>query len=306
MAVIYRITNAANGKYYIGSTDCFDRRKAQHVYALRSNKHKNPILQAAWNKYGESAFVFDIIEEVPESEDQLVFEDRWLRAHVGQKDCYNVNTLATAPRLGVKLSEESKTLISINRKGKAAGADHFRYGKTVSEAVRQKISDTQRGKPKAPGRKVSQAGMAKIRAAAAAGSYSHWEGKSHTEKAKEKMMRPLVGVSPDGVQHHYKGFTPAAEELGVPYTMLVRCCKEGKKLAKGKLEGWFFAYADEFKEVPQDPVIPDEYKHLPRTRQQAKAEGAKEYFTGVPCSHGHISPRLTKGTCIACRKEGLA
>lgn len=40
----------------------------------------------------------------------------------------------------------------------------------------------------------------------------------------------------------------------------------------------------------------------PKTRKEAKAQGAKFYFTGEPCSHGHIAPRLVKGTCVECRK----
>lgn len=42
--------------------------------------------------------------------------------------------------------------------------------------------------------------------------------------------------------------------------------------------------------------------NLPKTRAEAKAQGAKYYFTGEPCKHGHIAPRKTKGACIECLK----
>lgn len=42
---------------------------------------------------------------------------------------------------------------------------------------------------------------------------------------------------------------------------------------------------------------------LPASRAQAKAEGAAYYFTGVPCSRGHIAPRKTKGVCVECMRE---
>jgi len=42
--------------------------------------------------------------------------------------------------------------------------------------------------------------------------------------------------------------------------------------------------------------------HLPKTRAEAKAVGAKYYFTGVPCKHGHVAPRKTKGACVECLK----
>ena len=41
---------------------------------------------------------------------------------------------------------------------------------------------------------------------------------------------------------------------------------------------------------------------LPKTRAEAKATGAKHYFTGEPCKHGHVAPRKTKGACIECLK----
>jgi 5-methylcytosine-specific restriction endonuclease McrA len=42
--------------------------------------------------------------------------------------------------------------------------------------------------------------------------------------------------------------------------------------------------------------------NLPKTRAEAKATGAKHYFTGEPCKHGHIAPRKTKGACVECLK----
>jgi len=42
--------------------------------------------------------------------------------------------------------------------------------------------------------------------------------------------------------------------------------------------------------------------NLPKTRAEAKASGAKYYFTGEPCKHGHIAPRKTKGACVECLK----
>jgi len=41
---------------------------------------------------------------------------------------------------------------------------------------------------------------------------------------------------------------------------------------------------------------------LPKSRAEAKAAGAKHYFTGEPCKHGHVALRKTKGACIECLK----
>lgn len=43
-------------------------------------------------------------------------------------------------------------------------------------------------------------------------------------------------------------------------------------------------------------------KDLPKTRAEAMALGAKYYFTGEPCKHGHIAPRKTKGVCVECMR----
>ena len=45
-----------------------------------------------------------------------------------------------------------------------------------------------------------------------------------------------------------------------------------------------------------------ETANLPKTRKEAQASGAKYYFTGEPCKHGHIAPRKTKGACVECLK----
>jgi hypothetical protein len=42
--------------------------------------------------------------------------------------------------------------------------------------------------------------------------------------------------------------------------------------------------------------------NYPKTRKEAKAQGAEYYFTGTPCKHGHIALRKTKGACIECLK----
>lgn len=162
MAVIYQITNMVNSKYYIGSAQSYERRVWQHKYDLKKGIHKNPRLQAAWNKYGEEAFVFEVLETIPENEDQLAWENRYLHVHVGKPECYNINRDAEAPRIGQFLSEESKLKLSINRTGKAAGEEHYRYGHQVPEDIRKKIGDTQRGVKKPP-RTYTEEGLQRAR-----------------------------------------------------------------------------------------------------------------------------------------------
>lgn len=41
----------------------------------------------------------------------------------------------------------------------------------------------------------------------------------------------------------------------------------------------------------------------PKTRKEAKLLGATHYFTGEPCTRGHIALRKAKGSCVECVKE---
>ena len=44
----------------------------------------------------------------------------------------------------------------------------------------------------------------------------------------------------------------------------------------------------------------------PTDRATAKATGANYYYTGKPCTRGHIALRKTKGSCVECMKEDWA
>jgi len=49
-----------------------------------------------------------------------------------------------------------------------------------------------------------------------------------------------------------------------------------------------------------------DYSEYPTDRSTAKATGAKYYYTGKPCTRGHIALRKTKGSCVECMKEDWA
>jgi len=47
-------------------------------------------------------------------------------------------------------------------------------------------------------------------------------------------------------------------------------------------------------------------EHKPSNRAAARAIGASRYFTGKPCSKGHITERFLTGTCVACSRIAIA
>jgi group I intron endonuclease len=298
MAVIYQITNMMNGKYYIGSSASFERRVWSHKYELKNGTHKNPKLQAAWNKYGEAAFVFEILETVAEGESQLACEDRYLTGKVGLPECYNINFYAEHSRLGIPHSDESKAKIS--NKVQAAVAEG-RGGKFLpSEETRRKMSEALKGNQCAKGHKRTPEEIEKIRERAMGNQI--WLGKSHSEESIAKMSRPIVAVKPDGTKVEFTGLSAIKKEYGVALPTIIRACRSGKAVRIGVLSGWMLSYKDE--EVRVEPAsLPEEFAHFPKTRQLAKESGAKFYFTGEPCVRGHVAPRKTKGACTICEKE---
>ncbi len=112
---IYQILNLINGKFYIGHSVDYDVRWWEHERRLRANRHENSHLQAAWNKYGEKAFEFIVIELV-EFEFLLIREQYWIDL-LGACDNllgYNMNPDASRPPspLGRVHSAETRLKIS--------------------------------------------------------------------------------------------------------------------------------------------------------------------------------------------------
>lgn len=64
---IYSITNTVSNKKYIGGASYVSQRFYEHKRALRLGIHTNKELQKDWNKYGEQAFTFEILEDVEKS-----------------------------------------------------------------------------------------------------------------------------------------------------------------------------------------------------------------------------------------------
>lgn len=104
---IYKITNLITKKFYIGSAKNIDKRWKRHIYELINNKHNNIYLQNAWNKYGEEAFKFEILELVKDAKMLYEREQWWLNCYTpfNSKRGYNLSKLAQGG--GFKLSQVS-------------------------------------------------------------------------------------------------------------------------------------------------------------------------------------------------------
>lgn len=110
MQGIYRIDGPKN-KVYIGSTTNFKARWYLHKWKLRRNEHHSPKLQNAWNKYGEDAFKFSIIEAVENTDDLDRIEQIWLDilfTSLESDEIYNIYCSANSPRGAVRGAEARK------------------------------------------------------------------------------------------------------------------------------------------------------------------------------------------------------
>lgn len=159
---VYKITCIANGKIYVGSAVDLRKRWIQHKIDLRGQYHANSFLQRAFNKYGETDFIFEILELViPLS--LLDREQYWLDElnSYDRAVGFNLAINATSPMKGRKATPETRAKMSAAHKGI----------KIPSEQI-AKIAASNRGQKRTPetcanisaagkGRKMSLEAIAK-------------------------------------------------------------------------------------------------------------------------------------------------
>lgn len=106
---IYQIRHIESGKVYVGSAVNPRRRYRSHTQKLKRGTHHSRHLQSAWDKYGESAFVFEIIEPVLFVEDLLTREQYWIDKKCAADSEHGYNVTPTAGSLlGTKQTEEQR------------------------------------------------------------------------------------------------------------------------------------------------------------------------------------------------------
>lgn len=97
---IYRIRNVVSGRMYVGSAMNMTRREREHWKQLRGGYHHCKFLQRAWKKYGAEAFVFEVVELVPDHSKLIEREQVHIDALSTEKEDrgYNVCRVAGSPR----------------------------------------------------------------------------------------------------------------------------------------------------------------------------------------------------------------
>jgi group I intron endonuclease len=154
-AGIYGIKNLVTGSFYVGSTINVLRRYWNHRGHLLRNTHKNPGMKIDNEKYGINSFIFGVIEycELSEiNEKEQYYVDLWKplynrridvdnpksgwdeeakkklglklkKAWLGRKMRPGFKEKHGAARRGILHSDETKKMMSQNRKGKPKSAE---------------------------------------------------------------------------------------------------------------------------------------------------------------------------------------
>jgi group I intron endonuclease len=219
MKGIYKIINNVNGKFYLGSSKNFHKRKLRHFNELRKNKHHSIHLQRAFNKYGEENFIFvevEICENTLEREQELLDS-------LDLKSCYNVSSSASGgdlisnhPDRKKILERNTKVLKNAKNRGPVDGDKNpnWKGGKTFCGC----------------GTRINSNSISCIKCADKTGINNSFYNKTHTKKTKEKIRKARIGnyngnqekiVIAEGIE--YKSLSLAAKVYKVvPATILNR------------------------------------------------------------------------------------
>lgn len=168
---VYKISNTLSGRYYIGYSTNINRRFTVHRNKLKQNYHDNIFLQRAYNLDGEDKFVYEIIHICDTEEYAKEIELQYLTDLSIREQLYNLNfnnsggdLLTHHPdkeKIREKIlksqAENMSKLSSEERKQKygKCGERNGMYGKTHTDEIRKKLSDTHKGNTYRNGKKAS-------------------------------------------------------------------------------------------------------------------------------------------------------
>jgi group I intron endonuclease len=207
---VYEMVCTTTAYRYIGSTERFDTRCAQHKSRLRRNEHHSRRLQTAWNLYGEEAFEFRVIEECTvevlfkveqryfDVEDILFLFNTTIRAGGPGKHTEETKKKIGLTSLGRRHTNETKSLMS-----------SLHIGKKMSPRARQKMSKAKIGipLPAATTAKAVETNTGKERSDETKSRIS----KGNTGKVRSAEARKKIGAAGKGRIPWNKGKTTTPE-----------------------------------------------------------------------------------------------
>lgn len=140
MIGIYRIVCKTTGIFYIGSSICIEKRWNLHRSDLRRGRHKNPGLQAAWVKFGETAFAFEIVEIVDNPKMVIQRERYFIRVFDAHNEVLGFNV--AMPRRTIAGQKIGPPSLKTRQKQRAAALLRGMPPRTAEQNV--KLAESQR------------------------------------------------------------------------------------------------------------------------------------------------------------------
>ena len=204
MIGIYGIHNKENDKWYVGQSNNIRKRNLYELRNLRNgvfhyNNSNNHIVQA-WQKYGENAFEWVVLEEceIDKLDEREIF---WIKEKDSYRNGYN-QTLGGGGSRGVIVREETKRKMSLSSKGEK----HPFWGKHRTEETKKKLSLRRTGR----------------------------KGMPMTEKVKKILIesrRIKIICNENG--KIYSSMSEASRELNLDVSAIAKNCKGKRSTVKG-------------------------------------------------------------------------
>lgn len=182
---IYVIRHNQTGVVYVGSALNIKKRWRDHRRELLRGKHHSIRLQNSWNKYGEQAFEFIVLEPVTQIETLIPREQHWIRFFGSSMPTKGFNILPLAgSRLGSKHHAGAKEKMRAAKLGKKRPP--------FSDEHRDKIRANKMGNKNTLGQKRSMETKGKIRAAKMGCNNPMW-GKPVSDETRRSLSSKLLG-----------------------------------------------------------------------------------------------------------------
>ena len=204
---IYRATNTTNGKFYIGSTKNFKKRKNTHLksnesYPFQRALRKNPEV-FEWEVWSDDS-------EEPVMEQALL--DMWY----GTEQCYNLNPHADRPpsRKGEVVSGETRKKISGANRGR-------KHSTETKEKIGTSVSGDKNG---------------------SFGKTGPLNSSHETRREKHPASKRIEVTYPDESVHVFLCLAYAAEALGISKASVGEAARKSHTKTKGSLTGYSFRY----------------------------------------------------------------
>lgn len=248
---IYGIFNTESKKWYVGQSVDIAHRFEQHRTLLKNGKHQNEHLQNAWNKRGEGAFSF-VILEVCDVQELSAKEMAWIKEKNSLFGGYNKTKGGEGlrgwiaptwyrelrsqmyageknPFYGKKHTETTRAKLRATH----AGERHRNYGKHLPKETREKISASHIGFKHT---EETKAKLSAINKGKPPSKYALKKAAEFNSSERNPRCIPVVCIT---TGERFFSASEAARIKGLERTKISACCRGERKSTKGTM--WRFA-----------------------------------------------------------------